>query len=44
MPPGAALPPGAVVIGGVVAGPPEVRVDGQPARLRSFEHFAEPDG
>ncbi len=44
IPADAALPPGAVIVGRVVAGTPRVRVDGHPARLRSFEHFAEPDG
>jgi thiamine-monophosphate kinase len=38
-PAGAVLPPGAVLVGRVVAGPPQVRIDGQPARLRGFEHF-----
>jgi thiamine-monophosphate kinase len=44
MPPDVALPPGVVIVGRVVAGGPQVRVDGEPARLRSFEHFAKPDG
>ena len=39
-PEGAALPPGVVLVGRVVAGPPQVLVDGEPARLRGFEHFA----
>ncbi len=44
VPAGTALPAGAHIVGRVVAGPPQVLVDGSPARLRSFEHFAKPDG
>jgi thiamine-monophosphate kinase len=44
MPPDAALPPGVVIVGRVVAGPPQVRIDGEPARPGGFEHFAESDG
>jgi thiamine-monophosphate kinase len=39
-PNGAVLPPGCVVIGRVEAGSPQVLVDGEPVRLRAFEHFA----
>jgi thiamine-monophosphate kinase len=44
MPPDAALPPGVVIVGRVVAGPPQVRIDGEPARPGSFVHFAQSDG
>ncbi len=39
LPAGAPLPPGAVLVGTVLAGAPEVTVDGHPARLRGYEHF-----
>jgi thiamine-monophosphate kinase len=39
LPAGTPLPLEAVLIGRVLEGPVQVRVDGHPARLRGYEHF-----
>ncbi len=39
LPAGTPLPTEAVLVGKVVDGPAQVRVDGTPARLRGYEHF-----
>jgi thiamine-monophosphate kinase len=39
LPAGTPLPLEAVLVGRVLDGPPGVRVDGRPARLRGYEHF-----